>query len=76
VLKAEELLDRGDVSGARLLFRRAAETGDARAALGLARTFDAKVLRTLRVYGVRPDPDQAALWYARSKTLENLASMR
>jgi hypothetical protein len=76
VQKADELLDRGDVSGARLLFRRAAESGDARAASGLARTFDAKVLRTLRVYGVRPDPDQAAFWYARSKTLENLASVR
>ena len=76
VQKAEQMLERGDVSGARLFFRRAAESGDARAAIGLARTFDAKVLRSLRVYGVRPDPEQAAFWYARSKTLENLASVR
>ena len=76
VLRGEEMLERGDVSGARLLFQRAAESGDARAAIGLARTYDSKVLRTLRVYGVRPDPDQAAHWYARSKALENMASVR
>jgi hypothetical protein len=74
VQRGEEMLARGDVSGARLLFRRAAESGDARAAFGLALTFDPKVLGTLRAYGVRPDPDQAAFWYARSKALATTAS--
>jgi hypothetical protein len=74
VQKGDEALERGDVSGARLLYRRAADSGDARAALGMARTFDAKVLRTLRVYGVRPDPDQAVFWYGRSKALGITAS--
>jgi hypothetical protein len=76
VQRGEELLGRGDVGGARLAFQRAAESGNARAAMGMARTFDPKVLRTLRVYGVRPDADQAAQWYARSKTLETVAAMR
>jgi hypothetical protein len=73
VLKGEEMLARGDVGGARLFFRRAADSGDARAATGMARTFDPKVLRTLRVYGLRPDPDQAAYWYGRSRALETVA---
>jgi TPR repeat protein len=68
--KGDEMLARGDVTGARLVFERAAESGDARAANGMARTFDPKVLRMLRVFGIRPDPEKAALWYARSKALE------
>jgi hypothetical protein len=76
VAKGEEMLGRGDVGGARLFFQPAAERGDAHAAIGMARTFDPKVLRTLRVYGVRPDADRAAYWYARSKELETLALAR
>jgi hypothetical protein len=74
VQQGNEMLARGDVSGARLVYGRAAESGDARAAIGLGRTFDPKVLQTLRVYGIRPDPDQAAIWYARAKALEMRAS--
>ena len=70
------MLAHGDVSGARLFFQRAAESGDARGAMGMARSFDHKVLKTLRVYGVRPDPEQAAHWYARSKALETVAATR
>jgi hypothetical protein len=76
IQKGEERLERGDIAGARLLFSRAAESGDPRAAIGMARTFDAEILRTLRVYGIRPDPAQAAHWYARSKTLHAVASTR
>jgi hypothetical protein len=74
--KGNEMLARGDVAGARLVFQRAAESGDARAADGMARTFDPKVLRMLRVFGIRPDPEKAALWYARSKALETVVSTR
>jgi hypothetical protein len=70
IAKGEELLARGDVSGARLFFRPAADRGYARAALGIARTFDPKFLRTLRVYGLRGDAERAAYWYARSSEFE------
>jgi hypothetical protein len=72
--KGDEMLARGDVAGARLVYERVAESGDARAADGVARTFDPKVLRMLRVFGIRPDPEKAAFWYARSKALETVAS--
>jgi hypothetical protein len=74
--KGEERLERGDISGARLFFSRAAASGDPRAAIGMARTYDPEVLRALRVYGVRPDPAQAAHWYGRSKTLHAIVSTR
>jgi hypothetical protein len=74
VNQGNERLARGDVSGARLVYLRAAESGDARAAIGMGRTFDPTVLQMLRVYGIRPDPDQAAFWYTRSKALETRAS--
>jgi hypothetical protein len=75
VRKGDEMLARGDVTGARLLFRRAAEAGDPRAAAGMASTFDPQVLRRLRVYGVRPDPAQAAQWYERSKVLSETVAV-
>jgi hypothetical protein len=74
IQKGDEMLARGDVAGARLVYERAAESGDARAADGMARTFDPKVLKMIRVFGLRPDPDKAAFWYARSRALETLAS--
>jgi hypothetical protein len=42
VQKGEEMVARGNVSGARLFFQPAAEAGDVRAAIGLARSFDPK----------------------------------
>ncbi len=62
-------LANGDVSAARLAFRRAAEGGDAQAALALGGTFDPLVLRSLGVIGVAADPDQARGWYRRAAEL-------
>jgi hypothetical protein len=39
--KGEDLLARGNLSGARLFFQRAANLGDARRAVGMASTYDA-----------------------------------
>jgi hypothetical protein len=76
VRRGEELLAQGDLAGARLFFGRAAADGDPRGATGMARSFDPETLRKLRVLGIRPDPDQAAQWYARSKLLQAVASTR
>ena len=62
-------LANGDVSAARLAFRRAAEGGDAQAALALGGTFDPLVLRSLGAIGVAADPDQARGWYRRAAEL-------
>jgi len=76
IAKGEELLARGDVSGARLFFQPAADRGYAQAARGMARTFDPSFLRRLRVHGVRADARQAAYWYARSNELERTQPTR
>jgi hypothetical protein len=67
--KGERMLKAGDIAAARLFFSRAAEAGEARGALAMARSFDAETLRTLPVYGLQPNPQEAARWYARAKDL-------
>jgi hypothetical protein len=53
----------GDVIAARLAFRRAADGGDAQAALALGGTFDPLVLKSPGAVGVAADPAQARGWY-------------
>jgi hypothetical protein len=62
-------LANGDVSAARLAFRRAAESGDAQAALALGGTFDPMVLKSLGAIGVAADPAQARTWYQKAAEL-------
>jgi hypothetical protein len=62
-------LANGDVAAARLAFRRAAEGGDAQAALALGGTYDPLVLRSLGAVGVAADPAQARTWYQRAADL-------
>ena len=64
----EEILI-GDVTAARLAFRRAAESGDAQAALALGGTFDPLVLKSLGAVGVAADPAQARAWYQKAAEL-------
>jgi len=59
----------GGVNSARLLLRRAADAGDARAALVLGDTFDEVRLVQFGVLGVQPDRAKAAYWYERASTL-------
>jgi hypothetical protein len=64
--RSEELITQGDIASARLVLTRAAEAGDARAALALGATFDAGVLRKLGVLGGFGDVEQARAWYAKA----------
>jgi hypothetical protein len=67
--KGERMLKAGDIAAARLFFTRAAEAGEVRGALAMARSFDQETLRTLPVYGLQPSPQEAARWYAKAKDL-------
>lgn len=69
VARAEELLSKGDVSGARLLLERSLASGNARAAFLMAETFDPNVLSRLRVVGIRGDAAKAQEFYARARAL-------
>lgn len=59
----------GDLAGARLVFQRAAEAGNARAAFMLAETYDPIVLETLRESGLASNVATARVWYAKAKDL-------
>jgi hypothetical protein len=74
--EAETLVHSGDLSGARVLLQRAAEAGDADAALELAGTFDPKVLRELGAIGIAPDPARARKWYERAAALGSIAATK
>jgi hypothetical protein len=67
--KANEELEAGNVSAARLLYEYAADVGLAQAAMALAATFDADELAKLSVRGVAPDPKEARRWYERARQL-------
>ncbi|WP_445502067.1 hypothetical protein [Microvirga sp. G4-2] len=69
IARAEELLSKGDVSGARLLLERSLASGNARAAFLMAETFDPNALSRLRVVGIRGDPAKAQEFYMRARAL-------
>ena len=67
--RAQEMIDNGNVSSARLLLRRAAEFGDARAALLIASSYDPNVLKWDPMTGIVPEPLMARKWYLEAKSL-------
>jgi hypothetical protein len=83
--RGDELIASGDLGAARLVLRRAAEGGNARAALALAGTYDPIVLEKRAAHGFVPDITMARNWYEKAKQfgsadapqrLEMLASRR
>jgi hypothetical protein len=65
--RADDFIKSGDLSSARLLLRRAAEAGNAYAALTLAGTFDPNVVRKLGFQDGAADVAMARLWYERAE---------
>jgi hypothetical protein len=63
------LLLAGSVNSARLMLQRAADAGDANAALILGDTYDEVRLSQLGAQGVLPDRDKANFWYGRADEL-------
>jgi hypothetical protein len=67
--RSQALIEQGDIVSARLMLTRAAEAGDARAALALGTTYDPDVLKKLGVIGLAPDAAQAHAWYSKAVEL-------
>jgi TPR repeat protein len=65
--RGDDLIASGDLAAARLVLRRAADAGDARAAMTLAETYDPAILEKLGVHGVVPDLAMAQGWYEKAK---------
>jgi hypothetical protein len=69
VTRGQSFFEAGDVAAARLLFRRAANAGNAAAALAMGATYDPSVLSGHFVHGVNSNVDQARTWYERARAL-------
>jgi hypothetical protein len=72
--RGEDLLNIGDVAGARLAFRHLADAGNAEAALALGVTFDPRYLTQHNVIGVVGDEAKARAWYQRAMELGSTAA--
>ncbi len=69
IKRGEQFAAKGDLAAARLLFQRAAEAGDARAAFAVAETYDPAALRRWGEQGLAPDLAMARAWYERARKL-------
>jgi len=67
--QGEEFMAAGDVVTARMVFQRAAEAGDANAAIAVGATYDPTVFAKLGVVGISADTAQARSWYERAERL-------
>jgi hypothetical protein len=69
VERGRGFFEAGDLAAARLLFRRAANSGDASAALAMGTTYDPAVLANHLVRGMGADLDEARSWYEKAREL-------
>ena len=72
--RANDLIASGDLAAARLVLRRAANAGDAHAAMTLAGTYDPVVLEKLGVHGFVPDAAMARVWYEKARKAGSAAA--
>jgi hypothetical protein len=69
IARGDAFLGAGDIASARLFFERAADSGDGRAAMRMAVTYDAAFLERAGLHGLGGDPQRAAFWYRRAREL-------
>ena len=67
--RGQYFIESGDISSAQLLFRRAAEAGNAQGAFALASTYDSHYLAAHQVIGVAGNDAKARIWYQRALDL-------
>jgi Bacterial SH3 domain len=69
IAHGHKMIDVGYFAGARAYFKRAAEAGSGEAALLLGATYDAEFIAKIGAHGIKPDPQQAQVWYDRARKL-------
>ncbi len=67
--RGKQFFDVGDLVAARILFLRAANAGDAAAAVEMGATYDPVILADRGVRGVAADLEKARSWYERAKEM-------
>jgi TPR repeat protein len=58
------------------VFQRAAEIGDAKAALMLGATYDPNILERFQAKGLAPDMAKARFWYEKARDLGSVEASR
>ena len=76
VKQGEQFAAAGDIAAARTVFQRAAEAGDAAAAVALGATYDPAVLEKLGVVGISADVEKARSWYQNAENLGSVEATR
>jgi len=64
-----QMIEVGYLAGARGYYRRAANAGSAEAAFALGTTYDPTFIKEIGAQGIKPDMDEARVWYERAKEL-------
>ncbi len=67
LVRADGLMNQGDIISARQYYMQAANVGSARGMLGVARSYDPKVFAEMKIEGLQPDTVKAAEWYKKAK---------
>jgi hypothetical protein len=67
--RGRRYFEAGDLAAARLVFGRAANAGDASAALAMGATYDPTVLANRFIRGMGADLDKARSWYEKAREL-------
>jgi hypothetical protein len=76
IKQAEQFMASGDVVTARIPFQRAAEAGDADAAVALGATYDPIALANLGVAGLGANVEKARMWYQKAESLGSMEATR
>jgi hypothetical protein len=74
--RARGMLAVGDIASARLLLERAADAGEAEAALMLGTTYDPVVVGNQDMRSISPDPTLARQWYQKAAALGSADARR
>jgi TPR repeat protein len=74
--RGNAMLNLGNVSAARMLFTRAAESGIGIAAFKLANTYDPMFLHENNLLGIKPDPAAAEAWYRKAAAMGEVEAER
>jgi hypothetical protein len=69
LLRGDSAFRHGDLTAARLLYRRAFEAGDPHGALGLGASYDPAFLHRYHLWTQIADRDEARKWYERARDL-------
>lgn len=76
IKRGKAFMTDGDVVAARLLLQRAAEAGNAEAALALGASFDPLIIKKAGAIGVQTDAAQARHWYQQAASLGSDAASK